>query len=428
MGAVNKVARRLQNLMVTEISSADRGAGQGCKVVLMKRDVVPTIEDFRATIAGLRKSGLRDTIASDAPLRDFCAAVAGSHLPVAKQQAMTTEAFGAWADHLNAAIPAAIEAAVEKATDDAPSDDVGLLSNRVTQALERLQAALSGLTTSTAPIDQKIATSFAALDAYEDELALVASDADRVGDVDLATGDAGRRVDVAPTVGKNQMDLSVIQKALDRGETMPVPRAAIYKVMCAGAEAIRKGGETPEKAFARYVTDTDEGRMLMRAQKHAAGPSVIVAQPTHKAAPIAVGSAYEQLMAKAAELRKSDPKLTIEQAFAMVYSDKSNSSLVVMHKRETGRASHFDSMAAEYRTAHPYYSDPKSRVAFSMTHEGRAALALDERRGGYDAMMAKADAAHTADPSLSREQHFARIYKGDAAARTVIRKEEHRAA
>ena len=49
---------------------------------------------------------------------------------------------------------------------------------------------------------------------------------------------------------------------------------------------------------------------------------------------VGADSAYADLMAKAAELRKNDPKLTTAQAFAKVYEDPENRPLVLKHKQQ----------------------------------------------------------------------------------------------
>ena len=49
-------------------------------------------------------------------------------------------------------------------------------------------------------------------------------------------------------------------------------------------------------------------------------------------------SAYDQLMGKAAELRKLDPKLTEQQAFSKAYTDPANRELVATEKMERNRA------------------------------------------------------------------------------------------
>jgi hypothetical protein len=54
------------------------------------------------------------------------------------------------------------------------------------------------------------------------------------------------------------------------------------------------------------------------------------------------GTAMDQLLAKAEELRKAEPKLTREQAFEKVYSDPDNVRLVALHKREAARVSDAD--------------------------------------------------------------------------------------
>jgi hypothetical protein len=48
-------------------------------------------------------------------------------------------------------------------------------------------------------------------------------------------------------------------------------------------------------------------------------------------------SAYDQFVAKAADLRKVEPKLSPEQAFTKVFTDPANRELADQHKREEMR-------------------------------------------------------------------------------------------
>jgi hypothetical protein len=98
--------------------------------------------------------------------------------------------------------------------------------------------------------------------------------------------------------------------------------------------------KTPAAAFATVFTDGGaDGLTLRRA--HAvvkASHAVQMFGPTFPAAAKAdrsEGKAYNELMAKAEELRKARPELSKAQAFAAVYSDRSNIELAKRERAES---------------------------------------------------------------------------------------------
>ncbi len=126
-----------------------------------------------------------------------------------------------------------------------------------------------------------------------------------------------------------------IAKRIAKGETQQTDgfkKSAFYSLMKRRAAEIREGSETSEQAFARFVHKMAEGRELYGAY-HLAKPDDDA--PVEKTAPaqIATSASYDKLMAKGAELRKADPKLTEAQAFAKAYEDPANKELVA-HDRQ----------------------------------------------------------------------------------------------
>jgi hypothetical protein len=112
-------------------------------------------------------------------------------------------------------------------------------------------------------------------------------------------------------------------------------------VQFATEDAVKKfPGETADRAFTRMFTDGGaDGLTLRRA--HAVVKASHAEQmfgPTFPAAAKAdrsEGKAYNELLAKAAELRKTHPELSEAQAFAAVYSDRSNIDLAKRERAES---------------------------------------------------------------------------------------------
>jgi hypothetical protein len=87
---------------------------------------------------------------------------------------------------------------------------------------------------------------------------------------------------------------------------------------------------TPAAAFAKmYGANDDDGKLLRQATGACKGFQVT---PAHKQA--ATGSAYDQLVTKADELRKREPGLSREMAFSKVFVDPANIELARRERSE----------------------------------------------------------------------------------------------
>ena len=123
-----------------------------------------------------------------------------------------------------------------------------------------------------------------------------------------------------------------VTKAVAAGHRAPLyTKADFYAEIGKRAEALRREGETKEQSFTRFITQESEGKTLYTALKRSQG-TIEAAAPRQvtKTEPTPVPS-YLKLQAKAAELRKSDSKLT---AFTKAYVDPANRGLVAQYKRE----------------------------------------------------------------------------------------------
>jgi hypothetical protein len=115
-------------------------------------------------------------------------------------------------------------------------------------------------------------------------------------------------------------------------------KAEMFEEINRRAQAQRRDGETKEAAFARYVTKDEDGIALASVHKMLPGPDWRPEPDPRVMAKTAPPSTHlNTLMALAEELRKENPKLTKEQAFAKVYGDPRNRDLVDLHKAETSR-------------------------------------------------------------------------------------------
>jgi hypothetical protein len=122
---------------------------------------------------------------------------------------------------------------------------------------------------------------------------------------------------------------AVCKHVIDRAGTSNITQDELVKLF---SEAVpRRSGESAAQAFSRaYSANDDEGLLMRKAVQAVKGFST--AGPTREA--VAGGTAYDALMAKADELRKREPTLTREQSFAKVFSDFSNRELAARERSE----------------------------------------------------------------------------------------------
>ncbi|GGI24141.1 hypothetical protein [Bradyrhizobium guangdongense] len=103
-----------------------------------------------------------------------------------------------------------------------------------------------------------------------------------------------------------------------------------YKVIKSLAERQRQTDETPEQAFTRFVTASEDGKALFKAMRSAGGPDWD--PPAPKLMVIKSDSAYAELRRIAERIQKDEPALTREQAFVKAYN--SNPDLAQRAKSE----------------------------------------------------------------------------------------------
>jgi len=98
------------------------------------------------------------------------------------------------------------------------------------------------------------------------------------------------------------------------------------------AEDVRRPGETPEQAFAKYMTETDDGKLLFKASKLA--PSDDAAQDLVKPdepKPVGPASARLQQMARIAA---QEQRLSYQQAYTRLLTHPDHRELADRVKAE----------------------------------------------------------------------------------------------
>jgi hypothetical protein len=98
---------------------------------------------------------------------------------------------------------------------------------------------------------------------------------------------------------------------------MTFTKAEWYEEMAKRSKEQRLSRETPEQAFARYVTKNEGGQILFRAYSQAAGPDWTSPERVQKrdAGPLRTAPLIE-LEKMGAEIRRKEPALSEAQAFA----------------------------------------------------------------------------------------------------------------
>jgi hypothetical protein len=138
--------------------------------------------------------------------------------------------------------------------------------------------------------------------------------------------------------------LTVAKRIVQEGpQACPsITKAMIYAEIAKRADATRRAAETPETAFTRIATGTDDGRALFAAYKLARGEDyrptsstgVVSASPRSDARPLPPpNAAHDQLTRKAEALvdkvakSGAGKRITLEAAYEKVLSDPANRAL-----------------------------------------------------------------------------------------------------
>jgi hypothetical protein len=286
--------KRLKNLRIAEVSSVDRAANAGARVMLAKHDdAADPLEVVDKAFADSVADIIADTESSAAD----------------KVNAFIDE----FADYL------------DETADDEPT----------TKLLEDVLA-----------------------DMDDDESAVVGRDRPPTGsatarvrrrrrDRALAEQRAGAisgrlspfaRKDATITMEKD-MDILQIAKMVSEGsDPGQLTKREFYDEIVKRARETRLDGETAEQCFTRFVTRDAVGRQLFAAHRAAPGADCFDEPVTAKRGAPPAGPALMQLNSLATQHRAAHPKLSQAQAFSHVYQAPENRGLVAQHKQEARAA------------------------------------------------------------------------------------------
>jgi hypothetical protein len=279
------IPKRLMNLKIREVSSVDRGAGEGVSVVLMKRDEDEIdVSDFDRAEVALHKS-LSSIIADD-------------ELDDVNKQFALDETLAQYHEHIEMLKAKAKDQADGADEEDDAADDDG------TPGMDETESS--------------------------------AGDQDKEPNRSLLLAHArAHRQRQRLMKQDDDMDSYIeIAKLVADGARSPITKGSWYNEITKRAAASRRADQTEAQAFAKYL-ETPDGKFLYSAFKLAPQREEADTAPTVvKASTPAPTPSYRKLMALADVLRKNDPSLSREQAFAKIYESSEHGELVEADKAE----------------------------------------------------------------------------------------------
>lgn len=274
--------RILKDLTITEVSSVDRGAGEGVHVLLMKRDVPVTktgeIQMTDAELQAAIKKSAEDAAAT--VTATFTAELAKRDATIAVLKMSPTHK--AYYDQCDEAAKKAFTEA-----DDAEKDKM-IADKPVKKAAE--------------PVVQSQVTDLAK----------------RLDDATAQNAELRKRLD-AVDLEKAQADF--VKRAAGLGLTQPGDGEIMRKAYAGDKDSQLAFEKRQAEVVTALNKQAETGKLFSEFGSSMAKQ----------------GSAYQSLVAKGEELRKSQPTLTVEQAFAKVYEDPANREMVALYKSEENR-------------------------------------------------------------------------------------------
>lgn len=298
-------AKRLKNLVISEVSSVDRGAGEGVKVLLMKRadadieKIAPQLDD---AITALKKSF--SDIEADKSINDKAAARA--------------EVLKEFTDHVaeltgekEPAMPT--DAEVQK-----------MITDAVTKALEGPSATIAKLQFDLAWRSMKPAhQEFGKAMSDEDKKKFAAkTDAERDADCDEAKKSAIQKLDPEIQAKLAKADETAVQlQKLQEKQTV-----ADFEKRATDLGLDKQHGEVLRKAYSGDAEAQGKLDALLKGLAEQVRTGKVFAE-FGNGGPAKTATAMDEMTAKAAELKKADPKLTEAQAFDKAYNDPANTEI-----------------------------------------------------------------------------------------------------
>lgn len=334
------MANLLTKLRISEVSSVDKGAGEGVQILLMKGSKMKKTL-FEAVKARLGFGGtVADSLAdAGASLHKSVAdIIADASLDQAAKTAAVGDRFTKFAEHLDGTIPASIAEAL---------GDAGLVSVQPTHKGhdimdEKLAAELAAVKADLAKARIDLAKAgmtdkhrqfMADTDMDEDDKAAFVAKSPEERDAHMTKNPAEKRL--PESVQKQLAEFAQLKKTV--GELTMAKRASDFAKRADDAGLPADMGDVLHKALhgdeaERTASITKIWDMLATSVAKEADGNPMFKEFGGRGD--GGGATVDQeLMAKAAELRKVNPALSQEQAFARVYQDPANADLAKRERR-----------------------------------------------------------------------------------------------
>lgn len=328
--------RQLKNLRIDEVSSVDRGAGEGVRVMLMKRHGVEA-DDHGGVVIDLAKlrvalgeatDGSVDTaklaVAVDA-LRKSIASI-NSDDAVVDKAASINESLGQFYDHLGLTVH-------KQESEMTPAEIAKMIEEGVTKALKGPQDQIAKLT---------FERDWALLPAAHQEFAKAMSDEDKKKFMDKKPderdADCKKAIEDAAGLGGNPIvkaltgEVESLRKRLAASDEKE--EIAKFAKQAKDLGLPETHGEVMRKAFAGDSDAIAKHNELIKGLTEQIKTGKVFAEFGAGAGTGAGVTAMDQLTQKAVELRKLKPELTEAQAFDKVYNDPANAELRQADKAE----------------------------------------------------------------------------------------------
>lgn len=357
--------RILRGLRINEVSSVDRGAGEGVKIMLMKREGdVPMPGKTNTGIRSIFAKLFGDDGDNDVVIDTSVEALAGSISSILSDDKIVDKAeamektFGQFSDHLKGTLTVGSTVTTKKENDM----DIAVLKKAlgladtateadVTAAITKNMTASAALVENVRKMAYELAVSKADFTPAELEFYNKAGtmfdnedDAANASDDDKAKKKAKKSFREASHTERALLMKSAapaldpaIQQILDDNKEMKKQLATLQ----AGGNLVEMAAlakshglpeteaETIQKALTGDKASIDKLLGFIKTATIAANKGGLFKElGSGLGGNVGDKTPYEEIVDKAKELRKADPKLSEAQAFAKVYQDPANAELV----------------------------------------------------------------------------------------------------
>lgn len=350
--------RLLKDLQINDVSSVDRGAGEGVRVLLMKRDgdkTQPAAEKHENNVIDMRGLLLKSAADFDTALEvqesreeanslmdelneAICALSCSVNSimydeEVTDKSAAVAESFDQFKTHLEGLAPEGMEKAMTTPT---LAEITKQIEEAVKKVAEPMQAEIAKLADENAFLKLSVDEQEFAKAMTPEQKKAFAAKAKDMRDKEMSDAKKAALVQIDPAIQKRldkaDEDAKVLKGLVEKDEISTFAKRAIELGLTEDkGEILRKAAKGDADAF-KQVEEMLKAlnSQLVAAQKSGKIFSEFGSQQS------TTGKAFDVLKAKAEELRKTEAGkgMTAEQAFAKVYSDPANAEIAAQEKAE----------------------------------------------------------------------------------------------